>query len=369
MTEGEGGLVVPRVQAVDTGLDAEKGSGSGSGSSRVHLANEHGEGDGEGRAMSVPIPVAGRSTDEAGRSTYFTPTSSSRAGEGSTMDTPKARVKVPSASAEEDPDRTLNAVKVVDPQPLSQSRMSSTSQRSTASQSRSQRKRNSQSNRLGFAATKPASQDAPVEVDVKLINPSEGVLDGPLKRKAYAWNNARAVAAKRRRLSDEKQVETRRSQAEGERSTNVVSENVSSNPIRTEERPPRPTWTTKSPSVSDTEEEDEEDEVPMSMAAIKRGKQTQKSGPRLLEEAFRRTKTAVVDMEIEVDEVSPGSVVGGSPQQKADEESQLASSLNLPPPPFKNQLAPVQEEIDEVSFGSSSNRRFTEATLTKRGHR
>jgi hypothetical protein len=151
---------------------------------------------------------------------------------------------------------------------------------------------------LGFVATKPSSQE---------------IAQPPVKNK-NSWNNARTslLAEKRRRLSDhQKEEEAERASAEGSGSgSNKLdmarpgsNAGTATNTIRAEERSARPTWAVvnKSPASSDTEDEsDNEGGAGMaSMAIVK-----QRMGkPRLLEEAFRRTK-AVAVQEMEVDEVS-----------------------------------------------------------------
>jgi hypothetical protein len=137
---------------------------------------------------------------------------------------------------------------------------------------------------------KPSSQDV-------LIG-DEKPLEPPMKKR-NSWNNARTslLAEKRRRLSDHQKEE------EGKRASVEGSGSGVPNTIRAEERSARPTWAVvnKSPASSETEDEsDDEGGAGMaSMAIVK-----QRMGkPRLLEEAFRKTK-AVAVQEMEVDEVS-----------------------------------------------------------------
>ena len=309
------------------------------------------DGKGDGRAQSVPIAVAQGSTNEGGRSTYFPAiVHGSRAVESSTTATPRDPGQI--SIADEDLDQTPIALRTAEPPTApapASSQLSTHSQRSSASQ----RKRNSQSNRLGFVAMKPSSQDIAVDVDVKpmvQVGPIPMALVQPVA-KAHSWNNTRRteiVEEKRRRLSDETEAEERRSSAvaggmeadgiagpskphtwNNARRKGLVEEKrwrISADreqaqvglgdatvrakdpephdpsrtqPMRTEDGPARSTWAVKSPSNSDTEDEDDDEDgsVPMTMAAVKRG---QAVGPRLLEDAFRKTKTiAVVDMEVD----------------------------------------------------------------------
>jgi hypothetical protein len=218
------------------------------------------------------VAVAKEMRDE-GTSRYFTSNEA-----GPSTSTPNTK-----EDQEIDPDRTPTAVKLVTaplPVPAS-SQQSATSQRSNGAR---HKRPNSQTNRLGFVATKPSSQE---------------IAQPPVKNK-NSWNNARTslLAEKRRRLSDhQKEEEAKRASAEG-------SGSGVPNTIRTEEvRSARPTWAVvnKSPASSETEDEsdDEGGAGIASMAVVK-----QRMGkPRLLEEAFRRTK-AVAVQEMEVDEVS-----------------------------------------------------------------
>lgn len=214
----------------------------------------------------------------------------------------------PNTKKDIDPDRTPTAVKLVTaPVPVPAS-----SQQSATSQRSSQRKRpNSQTNRLGFLATKPSSQDIVIDNE-KPLEPSQS----PMKKKS-SWNNARTslLAEKRRRLSDhQKEEEAKRASAEGSGSgSNKLDmarpgSNAGSavtNTIRAEEeRSARPTWAVvnKSPASSDTEDDDENEDGRPGMASMAVVKQRM-GRPRLLEEAFRRTKAVAVE-EMEVDEVS-----------------------------------------------------------------
>ena len=241
--------------------------------------------------------VAKEMRNDGGTSRYFTSNEA-----GASTSTPNTK-----EAQEVDPDRTPTAVKLVTvPVPVPAS-----SQQSATSQRSSQRKRpNSQTNRLGFLATKPSSQDVVINNE-KPLEPTQP----PMKKKKNSWNNARTslLAEKRRRLSDhQKEEEAKRASAEGSGSgSNKLDmarpgSNAGSavtNTIRAEERSARPTWAVvnKSPASSETEDEsDDEGGAGMaSMAIVK-----QRMGkPRLLEEAFRKTKAVAVD-EMEVDEVS-----------------------------------------------------------------
>jgi hypothetical protein len=290
LTEGEGSGLKLNLPEGPAGLSLG-GSGMASSASAtftfssISTSMSTGTSTGSGSAGGS-VAVAKEMRDE-GTSRYF---ASNEAGPStSTPNTKEAQ--------EIDPDRTPTAVKLVTaplPVPAS-SQQSATSQRSNGAR---HKRPNSQTNRLGFVATKPSSQE---------------IAQPPVKNK-NSWNNARTslLAEKRRRLSDhQKEEEAERASAEGSGSgSNKLdmarpgsNAGTATNTIRAEERSARPTWAVvnKSPASSDTEDEsDNEGGAGMaSMAIVK-----QRMGkPRLLEEAFRRTK-AVAVQEMEVDEVS-----------------------------------------------------------------
>jgi hypothetical protein len=270
LTEGEGEGLKLNLPEGPAGLSLG-GSGMASSASATFTFSSTSTGTGSG-SLGGSAAVAKQMRDE-GTSRYFTSNEA-----GPSTSTPNTK-----EDQEIDPDRTPTAVKLVTaplPVPAS-SQQSATSQRSNGAR---HKRPNSQTNRLGFVATKPSSQE---------------IAQPPVKNK-NSWNNARTslLAEKRRRLSDhQKEEEAKRASAEG-------SGSGVPNTIRTEEvRSARPTWAVvnKSPASSETEDEsdDEGGAGIASMAVVK-----QRMGkPRLLEEAFRRTK-AVAVQEMEVDEVS-----------------------------------------------------------------
>jgi hypothetical protein len=297
LTEGEGSGLKLSLPEGPAGLSLG-GSGMASSASATFTFSSTSTSTGTGSgSVGGSVAVAKEMRDE-GTSRYFTSNEA-----GPSTSTPNTK-----EDQEIDPDRTPTAVKLVTaplPVPAS-SQQSATSQRSNGAR---HKRPNSQTNRLGFVATKPSSQDVLID-DGKPLEP-------PMKKK-NSWNNARTslLAEKHRRLSDQqKEKEAERASAEG-------SGSGVPNTIRTEEvRSTRPTWAVvnKSPASSETEDEsDDEGGAGMaSMAIVK-----QRMGkPRLLEEAFRRTK-AVAVQEMEVDEVSYCGVwVGWSISEiKADEE-------------------------------------------------